>query len=387
MPSKKEAIDVIKTVENIFTQAIEKDASDIHIELTEKEMIVRFRMDGFLKIMIREDPSIFEPITSRIKILAQLETTGIPKPQEGKIKFNNKGKNVDLRISVFPTSNGEAIVVRVLENLALFNNYENMGFTPEQAQIMEEEIRRSLGLILVTGPNGSGKSTTLVTSLNKINSPEKSIVTLEDPVERKINMVRQTQINPEIGLDFASGLHFLLRQDPDIIMVGEIRDKQTAQICVQAAITGHLVLATFHTNDAAGAIIRLLNMHVEPFLLVSTLRLITAQRLARMNCPDCKEEFVPPPELIKRIGAPAGMKYFKSKGCEKCEFRGTKGRVGIHEVLKIDKKMGDLILSNPSKDEINELAKTSGMLSLREAALLKVNEGLISLEEALRITE
>ncbi len=380
-------VDIVNIVNNIFTQAIERGASDIHIEPRENEMIIRFRVDGALSIIETGDLSIFEQIKSRIKILAQLETTGLPKPQEGKIKFKHQNKEADLRISIFPTSLGESVVIRVLESISVYNEYVDLGFTSDQAETLKKAIKKPFGLILVTGPNGSGKSTTLFTILNKLNDPVRSLVTLEDPVERKLDMVRQTQINPEINLTFASGLRYLLRQDPNIIMVGEIRDKETAQIAVQAAITGHLVLATVHTNNAAGAIVRLINMAVEPFLLASALKLVTAQRLALINCPECKEEYIPSQELLEKAKLPKDMKFYRSKGCDYCNNKGVKGRVGIHEVLVINKEIEALIHTKPTDEQIIEIARKEGMISLREAGLRKVNDGTISIEEVIRLTE
>lgn len=383
----KKDIDIVKTVDNIFFNAIEQGASDIHIEPLEKEMIIRYRTDGLLHVVLKEDLSLFEHIISRIEIMAQLETTGKARPQEGKIIIKHKDRDVDLRVSIFPTSYGESVVMRVLESIKVYSNFTDLGFTEEQAKDLEPVIRKPYGLVLVTGPNGSGKSTTLFTILNKLNDPEKSLVTLEDPIERKLDMVRQTRIDPEIKLTFASGLRYLLRQDPDIMMVGEIRDKETAQIAVQSAITGHLVFATVHTNNAAGAVVRLINMKVEPFLLSSALKIVTAQRLARILCQDCKQEYTPPVELLGSINVPRGMKFFNASGCEKCGDKGVKGRLGIHEVLKVDDKIQKMILTNPSDEQINKLAIENGMSNLREMALTKVHQGLISIEEALRLTE
>jgi type IV pilus assembly protein PilB len=380
-------VDAIKIVDDIFTNAIAAGASDIHIEPQKDGMYIRYRIDGILRVVYEGDLKLYELVTGRIKVLAQLETTGLPRPQEGNIKFDQPDGHVDLRVSIFPTSLGECIVIRILESKRYFGDYRELGFMDEQVKILESITRKPYGLILVTGPNGSGKSTTLFTILNKLNDPEKSLVTLEDPVERKIENVRQTQINLEIGLTFADGLRYLLRQDPDVIMVGEIRDKETARIAVQAAVTGHLVLATIHTNDAAGAIIRLINMGVEPFLLTSALKFISAQRLARVNCQACKKEYTPPEALLKRIDAPRGMKFYHSVGCRECNQKGMKGRRGMHEVLVISKAMQELILKRPSDKEINELAKKEGMVSLRQAALQRVHEGTISIEEALRLTE
>ena len=381
------SVDATKVVNDIFNQAIDEEASDVHLEPTVDGFLIRYRVDGVMNVVYEGDKVLYDFVLGRIKILAQLETTGLPRPQEGNIKFSHGDGYVDLRVSVFPTSLGEAIVTRVLESEKFFGNYADLGFNQEQVAALEKIIKKPYGLILVTGPNGSGKSTTLFTILNKLNSPERSLVTLEDPVERKIEMVRQTNIDPNIGLTFAEGLRYLLRQDPDVIMVGEIRDKETAKIALEAAITGHLVLATIHTNNAAGAIVRLINMGIEPFLLSTALKFVSAQRLARHNCPNCKKEYDPPKELIRTLGAPEGIKFYHSEGCDKCNGKGMKGRRGIHELLSITKGIQDLILLKPTDEQINELAIKEGMMTLREAALQKVYKGEISIEEAIRLTE
>jgi type IV pilus assembly protein PilB len=379
--------DVVKIVDDIFYNGITEGASDIHIEPTLNGMMVRYRVDGILRIVYETDKSLYDFILGRIKVLSQMEITGLPRPQEGNIKFTYEEGFVDLRVSAFPTSLGECVVVRILESTKYFGDYAELGLLSEQVKVIEGIMRKPYGLVLVTGPNGSGKSTTLFTMLNKLNDPERSLVTLEDPVERKIEKVRQTQINPDIGLTFADGLRYLLRQDPDVIMVGEIRDKETAKIAVQAAVTGHLVLATIHTNNAAGAIVRLINMGIEPFLLTSALKFISAQRLARVNCPSCKQEYDPPAEFLKKLNAPLGIKFYKSAGCSECNNKGIKGRQGMHEVLVITKAIQDLILTTPSDEQINEIAIKEGMATLRQAALEKVYHGIISIEEALRLTE
>ncbi len=377
---------VISIVDKIILNGINQGASDIHIEPLKDKMIIRYRIDGILKMVNTADHKLMELIIARIKILSGIDTTGLPRPQEGKIRFTTSNKDADLRVSIFPTSLGECIVIRILENIQIRSNYTDLGFSAEQSETLSNVMMRPHGLILTTGPNGSGKSTTLFTILNRINNPEKSIVTLEDPVERKIDMVRQTQVDPEIGLTFASGLRYLLRQDPDVMMVGEIRDRETAQIAVESAITGHLVLATIHTNNAAGAIVRLINMNIEPFLIASALKLITAQRLARANCPDCRQKEDTPKELIKKLGIYEDVEFYSSVGCEKCNERGVKGRVGIHEVLPVTKDIQELILTRPSDSQINQLAKEQGMKDLRQAAIEKAREGLVSLKEVLRIT-
>ncbi len=384
---KKIKLDVVKIVNDIFYNGVKEGASDIHIEPVLNGMIVRFRVDGIMKVVFEGDKTLYEFALARIKILANLETTGLPRPQEGNIKFEFDDEYADLRVSIFPTSLGECVVLRILESTKQFSEYADLGFTNDQADLIENIVKKPYGLILVTGPNGSGKSTTLFTMLNKLNDPEKSLVTLEDPVERKMEKVRQTQISPENKLTFAGGLRYLLRQDPDVIMVGEIRDKETAMIAVEAAVTGHLVLATIHTNNAAGAIVRLNNMGVEPFLLSTALKFVSAQRLARVNCTSCIGEHNPPQELIKKINTPQSMKFYHSEGCGECNQKGVKGRQGIHEIIVIKKSIQELILKKPSDEQINELAKKEGATSLRQAALQKVHSGIISIEEALRLTE
>jgi len=379
--------DIVNFVDRIIKTAIDEGASDIHFQPNREGMIVRFRVDGILKIVSEVPPDIIQSINARIKIMAQLDTTGLPRPQEGNIKYMHKDRSVDMRVSIFPTSYGECIVLRILESVKQYENIEKLGLSKEQAVLIEETIKKPYGLVLVTGPTGSGKSTTLFTIISKLNEVGRSLMTLEDPIERKVDMVRQTQINPDIGLTFASGLRYLLRQDPDIIMVGEIRDKDTAQIAVEAAITGQLVFATIHTNNAAGAIIRLLNMDIEPFLIVSALRLVTAQRLARANCKHCLEEYKPAEELIRRVEAPEDMKFFHSTGCPKCLNKGITGRFGIHEVLPVTHQIEAAVFTNPTDDQITALAQKRGMKTLREVALEKARKGLITIEEVLRLTE
>lgn len=382
-----EKVDIVKAVNDIFYEAINEGASDIHVEPGKDGVIIRYRIDGILRVVFEGDKMLYDFILARIKILANLDTTGRQRPQEGNIKFRFKERNVDLRISILPTSYGECVVSRVLESKKNVQNYHDLGFTEAQSEILENVVKKPYGLILVTGPNGSGKSTTLFTIMDRLNNPEKSLVTLEDPVERKIDMVRQTNIDPKVGLTFADGLRYLLRQDPDVIMVGEIRDKETARIAVQAAVTGHLVLATIHTNNAAGAIVRLINMGVEPFLLASALKFVSAQRLARTNCASCKVEYKPPVEMLNILKAPKSIKFYHSEGCDECSHKGLRGRQGVHEVLEISKPIEELILKKPSDDAINEVAIKAGMMTLRQAALARVYDGLLSIEEALRLTD
>lgn len=383
----KQELGANKAIDDIFQKGIDEGASDIHFEPNKENFIVRFRIDGALKVVFEGDLQLYKYLVSKIKVIALCETTGLPRPQEGNIKYEYKGNDIDLRVSILPTSEGECVVVRVLERKDTLGDYALLGYTNDQITAIERVTKRPHGLILVTGPNGSGKSTTLFNILHNLNEPDRSLVTLEDPVERKIDMVRQTNIEPDIGLTFADGLRYLLRQDPDVIMVGEIRDRETAKIAVEASITGHLVLATIHTNNAAGAIVRLLNMGVEPYLLSSAIKFVSAQRLARTNCESCKQEYNPPEEMLQALGAPIDVKFYHSVGCPRCNQKGQLGRVGVHEILGISRSMQELIMKKPSDKEINELARQEGMKRLREMALQKVYDGLISIEEAIRLTE
>jgi len=379
--------DAINLVNRVINAAIKENASDIHVEPGREKLIIRIRVDGVLKVAFEAPKEIVQPFVTRIKVLSDLDVTGIPRPQEGNIKYSVKEKDVDLRVSVFPTLYGECVVMRILESIHQYKSFEDLGFSMEQAKIVDENVSKPFGLILVTGPTGSGKSTTLFSFLNKLNEPGKSLTTLEDPIERKLEHVRQTQVNPDIGLTFASGLRYQLRQDIDIIMVGEIRDAETAKIAIQAAITGQLVLATIHTNNAAGAVIRLLDMGIEPFLLTSALKMVTSQRLARINCPHCRREFTPAAELLYKIKAPQGAKFYKTEGCDKCSGRGVVGRFGIHEVLPVTESIKNMVYKNPSDEGINEVAQKEGMVTLRDIALQRAQEGILSIEEVLRITE
>ncbi len=386
--ASNEEIDAVKVVDDVINSAIEQGASDIHLEPLDTKMLVRFRIDGILSIMFETDLALNKLIIARTKVLADMEITGLPRPQEGNIKFQHSERQVDLRVSIFPTSRGESVVIRVLEGNKGLETYEDLGFTADQIAILSGITHKPNGLVLVTGPTGSGKSTTLFSVLTELNSPERSIVTLEDPVERKLEMVRQTMVDPNIGLTFAEGLRYLLRQDPDVIMVGEIRDNETAQIAVRAAVTGHLVLATIHTNNAAGAIIRLLNMGNEPYLLASALKFVSGQRLARRLCQACKKEEKPNVEVLKKLNIPTEMKFFSSAGCPECNNKGTIGRVGIHEVLLVDTQIKDLILtSKPSDEQISIAAIRSGMTTLWQSALKRIDEGQISLQEAIRLIQ
>ncbi len=380
-------VDAVNFVNKIINTAVSEGASDIHIEPVDTGLLVRARVNGVLKIFFEASADVAQSLITRIKVMAEMDVTGKPRPQEGSINFNLGGSSIDLLISVFPTNLGENVVMKILESVNKYSSFEDLGLSVDQAEILNMAVSRTSGLILVTGPAGSGKSTTLYTILNKLNIPEKSLVTLEDPIERKINNVMQSQINPETGLSFSSGLRYQLRQDCDVIMIGEIQDKETAHIAAEAAITGKLVLATIHANDTAGAIVRLQNMGIEPYLIASALKTVSSQRLARINCPHCREEYVPSAELLNRLSGEKDAKYYHSSGCDQCAQSGIVGRVGIHEVLMITERMKELIYKNPSDRELKEDARANGMISLRDITLQRAREGVISAEEALRLVE
>jgi type IV pilus assembly protein PilB len=373
-------------LESYIKKAFKAKASDIHIEPTKDFLRIRFRIDGVLREMGKERIEVLSPLASRIKVLARLDITETRKPQDGRFQFTLDNHDLDIRVSIFPTVYGENISLRILEPASILVGLEELGMQPLFLAKYKELISRPNGLILVTGPNGSGKTTTLYSSLNIINSPDKNIVTLEDPVEYHLPYIRQTQVNTEIGLTFASGLRSLLRQDPDIIMVGEIRDKETAEIAVQASLTGHLVLTTLHTNNSLGALIRLINMGIESYLLSSALLCVIAQRLVRKICPECAESYQPPPELLKELGFERKIEFKKGKGCQHCNFTGYAGRTGIFEILINDEEIEPLITSKDFKT-IERKAREKGMKSLREAGFEKVIQGITTLEEVQRVTK
>jgi len=430
---------VARVVSIILEYAVKVGASDIHIEPGEKNTRVRYRIDGVLQEKLSKIPkSSHESIVARIKILANLKIDEKRKPQDGRFPIEISGQRVDLRISTLPTIFGEKVVIRLLKDEGNVLKLPDLGLRGVALKNFEKALLKPNGIILVTGPTGSGKTLTLATALHKINSARINIMTLEDPVEIRIPGVNQVQVNNAAGLTFANGLRSFLRQDPDVVMVGEIRDNETASLAVQAALTGHLVLATLHTNSAAGAVPRLLDMNVESFLLSSTLNAILAQRLVRKVCPYCRERVEAPPSAVKDIKESLGPLYskdllslnnkvpykggdsedaknqvkeyekevenleldkpttqsesnkfylYKGKGCEKCDNSGYKGRVGIFEVLDVTEKIGTLITQSPTTDEINDEAVSNGMISLIQDGYMKVLEGLTTLEEVLRVAD
>jgi len=388
--SVKEAdigVEVIKYVNRILAEAYIKKASDIHLEPYENDFRVRFRIDGDLLEVSRPNKQLMLPILSRLKIMSQMDISEKRKPQDGRIKLSISGVTVDFRVSSLPTLFGEKIVLRILDKSNLQLDMTKLGFEEKQLKIFKEAISRPYGMCLVTGPTGSGKTTTLYSAIKELNTEDVNISTAEDPVEFNLNGINQVNVRKDIGLTFASTLKSFLRQDPDIIMVGEIRDFETGEIAVEAALTGHLVLSTLHTNDAPSTITRLLNMGIEPFLVTGSLNVVVAQRLCRRICEFCREEVKVSPEVLTSMGiaekSHAHFKAFKGKGCDRCNQSGYKGRVAIYEVLDIDPKIKELILKGASSDDIKLEAIKSGFKTLRMCALSKVAQGHTTLEEAL----
>ena len=379
---------VIKAVNLLIGQAVRERASDIHIEPMENEIRVRYRIDGVLYKAQSLPKKLQLGIISRIKVMARLNIAEKRLPQDGRVLMKMGDREIDLRISTFPTIYGENVVIRILDKESLFMGLEELGFLPDSLDEFRKLLARPYGMILVTGPTGCGKTTTLYAALSYINSMEKNIITVEDPVEYQIRGVRQTQVNPKVGLTFANALRNILRQDPDVIMVGEIRDLETARLAIQAALTGHMVFSTLHTNDAPGAITRLLDMEVEPYLVSSCLLGVLAQRLVRLSCPKCREEYHPPFSLLKRFGLEGEkIKFYRGKGCKYCRQTGYYGRTGIFELMIMNEKLRELVISRPSTSEIRKLCREQGMRSLREAGIEKVKQGLVPLEEVIRVTE
>lgn len=394
-------VSVIKIVDTLIDYAVTEEASDIHIEAITDQVLVRYRIDGVLHDMITFAKALHPAIIARIKILSDLKLDETRLPQDGRIRFKTKtGERVSLRVSVLPTVEGEKIVLRILESTLQRFTLTELGFSPEDSALVKNNIHRPHGLILVTGPTGSGKTTTLYTILGLLNTTEVNISTVEDPVENRITRVNQTQINTTINLTFADGLRALLRQDPNVIMVGEIRDKETGSIAVNAAMTGHLVLSTLHTNDAPGAIPRLIDLGVEPFLISSTLNLLMAQRLVRLVCNDCRTSVAISQnikseiknmlirqgydEMAVRQSLPDHMS--KGEGCARCNYTGFKGRSGIYELLEVTEKIRSLIVSKAIASDIQKTALVQGMRTMLFDGVLKVKEGKTTIEEVLRVT-
>jgi type IV pilus assembly protein PilB len=385
---------VVKLCNLILTDAIKRGASDIHIEPYEKEYRVRFRIDGTLYEIMNPPLKLRDAITSRMKILSKLDISEKRLPQDGRIKLkmklNDKNKELDFRVSVLPTLFGEKIVMRLLDKDNLRLDMTKLGFEPESLARFEEAIFKPWGMVLVTGPTGSGKTNTLYSALSKVNSPEVNIMTAEDPVEFNLPGINQVQMKESIGLNFAATLRSFLRQDPNIILVGEIRDFETAEIAIKAALTGHLVLSTLHTNDAPSTINRLMNMGIEPFLVATSVQLIAAQRLARRICSACKEVVDVAPQALINLGFKkeevGTFTVYKGRGCDKCNNTGYKGRVGLVEVMVIDDDLREMILTGGTAMDIKRKAAENGMISLRRSGLVKIKDGITTIEEVVRET-
>lgn len=378
----------VQLVNKILFQAMQSRASDIHVEPYAKILRLRYRIDGVLQEMTPPPKKFQNAIISRIKILSEMDIAERRLPQDGRFKVKAQNRSIDFRVSSCPTVHGEKIVIRILDQSALMVNLTDLGFDPQVLKMFETAIRRPYGMMLVTGPTGSGKSTTLYSALSTINDPRKNIMTIEDPVEYQLKGINQVQAKPEIGLTFASGLRSFLRQDPDIIMVGEIRDLETAEISVKAALTGHLVLSTLHTNDAASTFSRLTNMGVEPYLVTAAFNLAVAQRLVRCICENCKDTFDPPKELVETLGAnvPPDLKFFRGHGCDRCHATGYKGRVALYEVMMVTDSIRDLVIAGCSGVQLKQLAIKDGMETLRGAGIKKMHIGKTTIEEVLSTT-
>ena len=381
---------VRRLINMIFLMAIRDKASDVHFEPFEEEYRVRMKADGVLHELVPPPRALSSAISSRIKVMANLDITERRLPQDGRIELNVGGNQVDLRVSVLPTMFGESIVIRVLDRTAVKLDLDKIGMDPKVLIPFREVIQKPNGIILVTGPTGSGKTTTLYAALSFLNEITEKIITTEDPVEYEIEGLIQCPINHEIGLTFASALRAILRQDPDRILVGEIRDLETAQIAVQASLTGHTVFSTLHTNDAASTITRMRDMGLEPFLITATVEAVLAQRLVRRICTNCREEFHPTAEILLELELTPEiaktMKFFYGKGCDRCADTGYKGRLGIHELIIMDDDLRDLISKGVSTDELRAAAKTKGMITLRDSGLSGINNGLTTIEEIVRET-
>ena len=384
--SLAETAPIIRLMNQIITEAIVSRASDIHIEPQKRSVRVRYRIDGVLNDAMSLPKNIQPGLVSRVKIMANLDIAERRRPQDGRINLKFRGREIDLRVSILPAIFGEKVVMRILDKEKSLIPLEKLGFSEESLTIFKSLITQPYGMILITGPTGSGKSTTLYAVLRILNSPKVNILTAEDPVEYQLDGITQVQVNPKIGLTFANALRSFLRQDPDIILVGEIRDRETAQIAMEAALTGHLVFSTLHTNDSFSAPTRLIDMGIEPYLIASALIGVTAQRLVRKICNNCKTEVKPSRYILEQLGIEdENTVFYKGKGCPICNNTGYKGRIAVQEVLKIDDNIRDMILKRASSTEIKEYAVKNGTKTLLHDALDKARKGITSLEEVLRV--
>lgn len=381
---------VIRIVNLILYQGIKSKASDIHIEPYERQLRLRYRIDGVLYESSPPPKHMHAAIVSRIKILSELDIAERRTPQDGRFRIRMESKEVDFRVSVMPTSYGEKVVLRILDKSSLSMELDKLGLTSKPYEIFKNSIKAPYGMILITGPTGSGKTTTLYSALSTVNQPNINIITIEDPVEYQFSGINQIAVRPEVGLTFANGLRSILRQDPNVIMVGEIRDLETAEIVIQSALTGHLVFSTLHTNDAAGSITRLIDMGIEPFLISSSLLVVVAQRLVRKICPTCKRPVEIHASVLERMGYNLEKEkvpvFYRGMGCNQCKGIGYSGRFGLYEVLQVDKDIQNLIVEKVSTEEIKSQAIKNGMLTLRESGLEKAVQGLTTVEEVLRVT-
>ena len=383
---------IVKLVNAIMTQAVADRASDVHIEPTEKDVRVRFRVDGVLHEVMHSPKNIQNGLISRLKVMADLNIAEKRVPQDGRMSMRVSGKQLDLRLATLPTVYGEKVVIRILDKSNALLQLSDLGFQEEAFRRFERSFRKPYGAILVTGPTGSGKSTTLYATLNIVNSPDRNIITVEDPVEYRLPGVNQIQINPKAGLTFASALRSILRADPDIILIGEIRDRETAMIAVESALTGHLVLSSLHTNDAPSAITRLTEMEVETFLVASAVDCVVAQRLARRLCDKCKEPYVPDPQELREAGFTEEQMgqihhLYRAVGCEACSRTGYRGRFGLYEVMPMTEEIERLTVERASSEAIRAVALEQGMIDLRADGLMKAMRGLTSIEEIARVVK
>ncbi len=379
---------LIRLVDRLLRDAVEQRATDIHIEPEERVLRVRLRLDGMLRQTAVLPARLARPVAARIKILADLDIAETRTPQDGRINLELGDRRVDLRVSTLPTIHGENVVIRILDQSGIVLSLEELGLSPDHLALLERLLRRPNGILLVTGPTGSGKTTTLYTALAALNSMERSIFTLEDPVEYRLPIVRQTQVNPEAGMTFAAGLRALLRQDPDVILVGEMRDEETAELAVRAALTGHLVFSSLHTNNAAGALPRMIDMGIAPYLVASSVNAVVAQRLVRRICNRCTTPATYTEEELARLGLPeaAGLPFFRGEGCDACDHTGYRGRAAIFEILEVDDAIREQVHRRASSAEIHQAAVAAGMAPCRQDGIQKAMVGVTTLEEVVRVT-
>jgi type IV pilus assembly protein PilB len=381
---------VVRLVDMILTDAVRRRVSDVHLEADETAFHVRFRIDGMLREVMSPPRRLEQSVISRLKIMANLDIAERRLPQDGRIRLRHTGREVDFRVSILPTVFGESVALRMLDNAAYTLPWPDLGFDPWSQEHFEQAIRRPHGMILITGPTGSGKTTTLYSAIHRLNSPEVNIVTVEDPVEYKLRGLNQVQVNDDIGLTFAAVLRSFLRHDPNVVLVGEMRDTETAQIAVRASLTGHLVMSTLHTNDCPSTVARLIDMGIPPFLVASSLRMVLAQRLVRRVCAECREPYEPDKETLTRYGhGPENSEratFYRGKGCPSCNFTGLRGRVALYETMPVSPEIRALIMEGRYGD-IQEEAQRQGMKTLREVGFIKVVNGITTIEEVLRVTE